>query len=99
MNDDREPIHPVGDHSDCLDISDLHSPDAREVIRFILARMIRGEAEYGLLDLDTDPRDFKEESYEESADKAVYDAIDALRELRRAKRRRGVRTMTLTPTE
>jgi hypothetical protein len=58
-----------------LDLSLLHSPDARAVLTLIYNRMLVGEAQYGLLDLSTDKRDFLAEGLEEQVDRAVYEAM------------------------
>ena len=97
-------------HADCLDLSVLKSPDARDLIRLIYRRIVTGEVQYGVLDLLNDPRDFQRERLEENVDAAVYEAMDVLRrakirdEARQRIRERlasmaDERTMTLTETE
>lgn len=103
-------IHPVGDHADCLDLSVLKSPDARDILRIIYRRVIAGEANYGPLDVVSDPRDFQQERLEEQVDAPVYQAMDVLRSIKRRDEARqrirerlaemaDERTMTLTETE
>lgn len=54
-------------------------PHARRVLLRIARRLVAGQAQYGKLDLTTDPRNLIEEAVQESADNAVYLAADAER--------------------
>jgi len=49
----------------------------------VAERLLEGRRRYGVLNIDTDPRDFRKEAFEELADAAVYLAADLERGARR----------------
>lgn len=54
-------------------------PQAVLVLLDIARRLQAGQAEYGKMDVATDPRDFFAEAAEEALDFAVYAAMERLR--------------------
>ena len=53
------------------------------VLVLVAERLLEGRRRYGVLNIDTDPRDFRKEAFEELADAAVYLAADLERGARR----------------
>ena len=58
------------------EIAEQLSPDARKVLLAIARRMQKGQEQYGLLHLDVDPRDWRNEIAEELMDALVYMACE-----------------------
>ena len=61
-------------------------PDAQEVVVEVAARLVKGRAAYGDLDIEKDKRDFIQESAEELFDNSVYLASEVIK-LRRLRRK------------
>ena len=59
------------------------SDDEQEVLSEMLKRIEMGRDQYGPLDIDNDPRNFRQEAAEEWVDLAVYSIADAIRKRRR----------------
>lgn len=53
------------------------------VLLLVAERLLEGRQRYGALHLDTDPRDFRREAFEELADACVYLGAELLRGGRR----------------
>jgi hypothetical protein len=53
--------------------------DEVRVLCFVAARLLEGQARYGVLDVAHDRRNFRYERAEELADALVYGALDELR--------------------
>lgn len=58
--------------------------DAVSALAFLAARLVKGQRQYGRLDIASDTRNWKREASEEYADAAVYEALHLLTEARRA---------------
>lgn len=54
-------------------------PDERRVMLFVARRLLMGQAQYGLLNILRDRRDWKRELGEEAADALVYAACEEVR--------------------
>ncbi len=74
MSGDRETIEMRLDAT-CAELGD----DEIRVIAFLARRLLEGQRAYGLLDLATDRRDWKQERAQELADALVYTAFEALK--------------------
>lgn len=48
----------------------------KRVLHLLAQRLLKGQQQYGQLDLRTDKRDWKREKSEELADAMIYDAIE-----------------------
>jgi hypothetical protein len=46
------------------------------VLVLVAERLLQGQRRYGVLNINTDPRDFRREAFEELADAAVYLAAE-----------------------
>ncbi len=55
-------------------------PQAQTVLLDIARRLAAGQAEYGVMDVHTDTRDYLQEAAEEALDFAVYAAMQRLRD-------------------
>lgn len=67
---------------DVVELTNIYvglEPHAQRVLLRIARRLQAGQAQYGKLDLLTDPRNLIEEAVQEAADKAVYEAAEAER--------------------
>lgn len=53
--------------------------DELRVVHLIAARMLGGQPVYGVLNIDTDPRNWTREAREEWADALIYSTIDRLK--------------------
>lgn len=49
------------------------------VLVLVAERLLEGRQRYGALNIDTDPRDFRREAFEELADACVYLGAELLR--------------------
>lgn len=70
---------------DWIYIGDIKSAHARLLLRLAAKRTAWAERHYsplfGLLDISSDPRDFRAEGFLEAVDKSWYDTADAMRDL------------------
>ena len=57
----------------------IHTQDVQTVIEECLDRHIEGEKKYGVLDIDSDPRDFVDEMIEEFSDIVNYTVYHIIR--------------------
>lgn len=64
-----------------IDVTGLET-DAIAVVELIVARLRFGQATYGPLDLNTNPRNWRLEATEEFIDAAVYSAMKAIKDER-----------------
>jgi hypothetical protein len=65
-----------------LEIEEIYEalePEARKVLLKIARRLQAGQAEYGRMQVATDPRDFMDEVQEECLDTVMYIEMDRLR--------------------
>lgn len=69
---------PAEDPQTALAFPDL-GEDERRVLEQIAARLRMGAGQYGALDVEGDPRDWRKEASEEALDLAVYLAAELLR--------------------
>lgn len=57
------------------DVIEQLGDDERRVLTLIAERLLMGQSQYGVLDMATDPRDWRKEALEECADGLVYAAV------------------------
>jgi len=62
-----------------VDVTGLE-PDAIRVVERVVERLRLGQAQYGPLDLATNPRDWRAEATEEFLDGAIYLAMQSCKE-------------------
>jgi hypothetical protein len=80
---DREPAPAARDTLPQLarltTVAEQLGADELSVLLLVAERLLEGRERYGALNLDTDPRDFRRECFEELADAAVYLGAELLR--------------------
>jgi hypothetical protein len=63
------------DNAELISVARQLGTDERKVLLLLARRLLKGQATYGLLDVRSDPRDWRKERAEELQDALIYGAI------------------------